>query len=158
MDYNPDDARKTFAAGDYTAELLTSTEKMTKDKGNGSKPMLELVWRIFTDDGPTFQLRDWVVVPDGVWKLKKLAQAWDKEEEFKAAKFQPSNHIGAGVIAVIKVKHDDKYGEQNVIANYKKQAASSGFSEALQRQLERAEQQTEPQFATSAAVDDGCPF
>lgn len=152
--YNPNDARKTLPPGDYTAELIASIEKTSKS----GKPMLELTWRIYPDnDHPTVQLRDWVVVPDGVWKLKKLAQAWGKEAEFKSATFDPCNHIGSNVMVALKVRQDDKYGEQNSISNYKpmKSESSSVFSEALKRATQ--EKPVEPTFAPDQP-DQEIPF
>lgn len=160
MNYNPNDARKTLEPGDYMAELVSCEE--TKSKAG--KDMAVINWRIYPNDNsmPSVMLRDWVVIPIGVWKLEKMSKAWGVHDSFKDATFNPVQFIGHNLIVSIKVKMDEKYGEQNSIANYKpmqKSGSPSVITPALQAQLKRAEaESSDANFAVSSAVDDTIPF
>lgn len=160
MKYDPKDAKKTLPPGDYEAELLSCTDKVSKT----GKEMLEVTWRLYPNDGhPPVQLRDWIVAPDSVWKLKKIAKAWGLESSFDDGSFNPADHLNSTLIVKLKVRHDDKYGEQNAIADYKpKEKTESGVvAPALREQMRRAmtdDTPVTPNFAPDGAVKDDCPF
>lgn len=163
--YNPAEAKKTYNPGEYNASLNKSTVKTTKDKG---WQMVELEWRLFPSDGhPPIMQRDWIILEgefNSLWKLEKLALAWGKLDDYKAGHFDPADHIGESIVAVVRIRADKKNGgEQNAITNYKPMQEAplqSGFtvSAALQAQMKRAETEVpEPVFAPDSTHDD-CPF
>ena len=160
--YNPADAKKTYNPGEYNASLNKSTVKATKEKG---WQMVELEWRLFPTDGhPPIMQRDRIILEgefNSLWKLEKMAKAWGKEDAYKNGTFDPADHIGESIIAVVRIRQDKKNGgEQNAITNYKpmqEHALEPGFSvsAALQAQIARAEAGVkEPVFAPDAATDD----
>lgn len=156
LNYDPKDARKTLPDGKYEAELIKCEEKTSK----AGKPMVELTWRIYPNDHPSVQLRDWVAIPSGVWKLEKMAKAWGKEAAFKDATFNPEQHLNETLIVKLKTRADDKYGEQNTIAGYeaREKSESSFIAPALREQMKRAEaDMAEPVFAPDALHSD-VPF
>ena len=156
LEYDPKDARKTLPDGRYEAELIKCEEKTSK----AGKPMVELTWRIYPNDHPSVQLRDWVAIPSGVWKLEKMAKAWGKEDEFKNATFNPEHHLNETLFVKLKTRSDDKYGEQNTIAGYEgKEKSESFIAPALREQIRRAEQPVTPKFAPDDAIHkEDIPF
>lgn len=155
IDYDPKDARKTLPDGKYEAELIKCEEKTSK----AGKPMLELTWRIYPNDHPMIQLRDWVAIPSGVWKLEKMAKAWGKLDAFNAKTFNPEQHLNETLIVKLKTQEDAKYGEQNSIAGYEGRVKPEGFvAPALREQIRRAEaSQPTPTFVPDSTHED-VPF
>lgn len=161
VSYSKDDANKDCQmAGDYEATLAAYDEKMTKTQ----KPMMVLSWKCYTPEGNEFMVKDYVVIPDGVWKIKKIAMALDKLKDFEAETFQPQDEVGCSIVLTLGVQKDDTYGDKNNVKAYKpldrKLSQPGQLSPALQAQLARAERETptEAQFASSKQIDDGCPF
>ena len=156
IDYNPSDAIKLFEAGDYQAELNGYEDRLSK----AGKPMAVLNWQIYpNNDGPSILLRDYIVVPDSVWKLKKLAKALGVQDKFNDGTFQPEDHKGCSVIVSLKVKTDEKYGEQNVIVNYKPHDTKESPFKSAVKQLQTKEQAVIPSYAPDDSVPaDEIPF
>lgn len=163
ISYSKTDANKECQmAGDYEATLAGYEEKVSKQS---QKPMMVLNWKCFTPEGNEFFLKDFIVIPDGVWKVKKIAQALDKLKEFEAEIFQPEEEIGCSLVLSVGVQVDKtgQYGDQNNVKAYKalerKSSKPGVMSAALQAQLKRAEKEDgQPVFQTSKAIDDDCPF
>lgn len=165
MKYDPTQAKSNFChpPGDYEASLVSCEEKPSKT----NVPMAVLNWRIFPEDGsPPFLVKDWILLEgefNGLWKLKKIAKAWDIIAKFDDGTFDPANHIESNLIVKLKVKPaDGKYSESNAIADYKPlkraEGEASTVTAALKAQIKRAEaQQTEPTFAPDDIHND-VPF
>ena len=116
FNYNPKDAKKIFDAGDYQAELSSFEEKTSKS----GKPMLVVNLQVYPRGaGQSILLRDWIVNPDSIWKLKNLAQALGVSDKFENQTFDPADYTGSSVIVSLKTKTDDNYGEQNTVVGYK---------------------------------------
>lgn len=150
FNYAPKDAKKLFDAGDYQAELTSFEEKTTKT----GKPMLVVNLQVYPRGaGQSILLRDWIVNPDSIWKLKKLAVALGVSDKFENQTFNPEDYTGSSVIVTLKVKTDDKYGEQNSVVGYKPFAESKPFTASLQEDAAK-----EPVFAPASSSDEDIPF
>lgn len=154
FNYNPKDAKKLFDPGDYSAELTSFEEKLTKT----GKPMLVVNLQVYPHDaGQAILLRDWIVAPDSIWKLKKLAGALGVSDKFENQTFDPNEFRGCSVVVSLKVKDDEKYGEQNTVTGYKAQAKEpSGVF--TKRSANVQETVSTPSFHESASVDAEIPF
>lgn len=154
FNYNPKDAKKIFEPGDYSAELGVFEEKATKT----NKPMLVVNMQVFPrDSGPSIMMRDWIVNPDSIWKLKKLATALGVSDKFENQTFNPEDYQGNSVIVSLKVKDDPQYGEQNVVAGYKPFQKEADAS--MLRRHATVEETVNTNFAPDDSVlSDGIPF
>ena len=152
FNYNPKDAKKLFEAGDYCAELTGVEEKVTKT----GKPMLVVNLQIHAnDDGPSILLRDWIVAPDSIWKLQKLANALGVVDKFEDQSFNPEDYKGCNIGVTLKVRVDEKYGEQNTVVGYKPfQKEPSTFV----KRHASGDAATKPVFAETPEIDQECPF
>ena len=116
MRFDPKDAAQIIPAGEYDAEVLSAEEKITK---TSNKPMLKLVFKIFSGSSEAM-LNDYIVVPETVWKLKRLCEAAGVEG-FDSGEVNTAKLVGKGVRLKIKVKPaTEKYPESNSVAGYAK--------------------------------------
>jgi hypothetical protein len=122
MKYNPKDAKSCLDAAEYPATLYKADEKISKE-GN---QMLLLQWQIELRDGRTLYIKDYVVNPSSLWKLRNLASAWGCLMEFEAGTFDPSEHLKRAATLLLIVEHSDQYGDQNRIKSYKPSGAVNG--------------------------------
>lgn len=128
MQYDPKDAVKLWPAGDYDATLVKVEEKTSKVKpdGSGGNPMQVWTWEVYSPDGDTMQVKDYVVVPGGVFKIKQLAIALDLKDAFEAGTFQADDHIGQGVTVQLTVESSPGFEDSNKIKKVKPNALASG--------------------------------
>jgi hypothetical protein len=116
LNYSPRDAEKCLPTGDYQASLKTCEEKTSK-AGN---PMAVLTWEVYPDDQrPPVLVKDYVVLPDGTWKIKRLAQALGKEPDFKTGHFQPEDQIGCSILLELRVEQQEGFDDKNAVKAYK---------------------------------------
>lgn len=149
MRYNPKDAADAAQPGDYEATLTACTEGTSKSTG---KEMLTLNFTVYADrDRP---LKDYIVNPDGLWKLKKLAIALGQKAAFDAGTFDPADHLNSNLTVTLKVEESDEYGDQNKISGYKPLARAQTQPQraAAPARASTAAQQYEP------VGDDDIPF
>lgn len=150
--YDPKDAKKVFDNGEYTAELLSCEEQMSKEKpGKPAKAMLCLQWRVYSNtDHPAIVLRDYIMSPYGIPRLEMLAKSWGCEKEFANQEFNPADHRNRNVTVKLKTDENVKYGLQNVIVSYKPMKGAAkppAITKAFQEQMKRAEADVGPTFA-----------
>jgi hypothetical protein len=112
--YNPKDAVECLPEGEYDAELTTVEEKTSK-KGND---MLEVVWTVMLN-GRAWPVRDYIVQPSGLYKLKMIARALDRLEEFEAAEFDLAAHVGEVMRLYMTVQKSDQFADRNQINGYR---------------------------------------
>jgi hypothetical protein len=169
LTYYPKDAEKCLPAGDYQASLKHCEEKNSK-AGN---PMAVLTWEVYPDDSrPPVLVKDYIVLPDGTWKIKRLAQALSKETEFKNGFFQPEDEIGCSVLLQLKVEQQDGFDDKNAVKAYKSMGdktksatetnriankAGSSVKEQWQRIAAKSEEDVQPNFAPAQDTED-IPF
>lgn len=112
--YNPADAIECLPEGDYQAELAKVEEKTSK-AGN---PMLEVTWSVF-DNGKTKTVRDYIVQPSGLFKMKQIARAWSMLNEFESGDFDLAAHVGKMAELHLTVESSDKYSDRNQVAGFR---------------------------------------
>lgn len=112
--YNPKDAVQCLPAGIYRAFLKSVSE----EKSKSGRDMYVCGWSIVRGDGE-MPFRDWVVLPEFTWKLKRMAKAFGAEKEFDKGKFDPMDYIGKSADLELSVESDDE-GDQNRIKRWSK--------------------------------------
>jgi hypothetical protein len=116
LDYNPKDAVSVWPAGDYDATLKTVDTKTSKTSGN---PMEVWTFEVYSPDGRQQLISDYVVIPAATFKIKQLALALGRKQEFEAGTFQAEDFIGAAVIAFLTIEQQDGYDDKNRVAKVK---------------------------------------
>lgn len=111
--YDPKDAKDCLDAGTYDAEL-TSVEEKTSKAGN---PMLAVIWTV-PFNGRDFRIRDFVVNPSTLFKLKAIAKAWHLHKEFDDGTFSLDDYIGKLIVLKLDVQTSAGYGDQNQVVGY----------------------------------------
>lgn len=111
--YNPKDAAECLNEGSYDAEL-TSVEQKTSKKGS---PMLEVIWTV-PFGGKDWKIRDYIVNPSTLFKLKNIAKAWHLHNEFAEGRFDLAEHVNRLIVLKLTVENSAAYGDQNQIAGY----------------------------------------
>lgn len=112
--YNPKDAVQCLPEGEYDAVLVAVAEKTSK-AGNS---MLALEWSVYGDSkNPT--VKDFVVNPHSIYRLRLIARAMGKGEEFEAGKFNLADHIQERIRVKLKVEEQEGgFDDQNRIHAY----------------------------------------
>lgn len=125
--YDPKDAVLVFPAGDYPAALASCEQKMSK-AGND---MYELAFDVWQGERQ-MQVRDYVVMPQFLWKLKRLARAIGQSDAFEAGKFDPAEHIGRNLVVSLEIESRDGFDDRNLIRAYlPKDAPTMSYKEAV---------------------------
>lgn len=121
LNYNPKDASNAFEAGEYLAELTSVVDKESKSSGN---PMQ--VWSIKVEDenGRKLNINEYVTA-SAAYKIKMLASAIGKLEDFENQSFQAEDYIGSSFMVELTVEKTDQYGDQNRIKKYKPSQAAT---------------------------------
>lgn len=119
--YDPKDATILWPVGEYHATLIKVEDKTSKVKpdGTGGNPMQVWTFRAYHDDGSEQLLTDYVVIPAAVFKIKQLAVALNRKEEFEAGEFQADDQINADVILELVVEQQPGFEEKNKIKKVK---------------------------------------
>ncbi len=113
--YDPKAAIDCLPAGTYDGEL-ESVEETTSKAG---KPMLVVEWHIPHHDGRTFIVKDYIVNPSTLFKLKGIAKALSLMGEFDAGTLDLADHIGQICGLELTVESSEKYGDKNNVKHYR---------------------------------------
>jgi hypothetical protein len=146
--YNPKDAADAAQPGDYEATLTACTEGTSKSSGS---EMLTLTFVVYADRERT--IKDYIVNPDGLWKLKKLAIALGHKGAFDAGTFDPADHLNSNLMVTLKVEESAEFGDQNKIGGYKPLARSQAQPQRAAAPARAAAAQTHEPVG-----DDDIPF
>jgi hypothetical protein len=112
FDYDPKDATDCLPEGEYDAELHSVKEKVSK-KGN---PMLEVEW-VIDHGGRQWTVRDYIVSPSGIYKLKMIARAWQALGEFENRSFDLAKRVGQMARLRLQIDQQEGFADKNVIAH-----------------------------------------
>lgn len=128
IDYDPKDAVMCWPEGDYPAVLEKVEDKTSKVKpdGSGGNPMQVLTWRLYKEDGREQLISDYIVIPAATFKLKQLAIALNKRNEFDSGTFQADDQIGCNVVAELGIESQPNYDDKNKIGKVKSAALRNG--------------------------------
>lgn len=119
LQYDPKDASPdVWPKGDYDATL----DNVENTNSKAGKPMQVWTFTVYAPDGSTQEIKDYVVIPAALFKVKQLAIALGKREEFEAATFQPEDNIGCGMTAVLAIEEQQGFDDKNRIAKVKAKA------------------------------------
>lgn len=116
LNYDPKQADAlVLDNGDYDAEIDGAEDDKKTKKGD---LCLILHWRIFGGDGLEKYLRDWIVLPSALWRLKLLCDLAGLQKEFASPPFDSQRLVGLGFKVTVIQTSDVKYGKQNKIYKY----------------------------------------
>lgn len=126
LNYNPEDANKTWPDGEYPAVLEKVEQKTSRLKpdGGGGHPMEQWTFRVYHPEGKDQLIEDYVTIPACTWKIKQLAKALGKDADFKAGTFQAEDHIGAGLTAELITEESVGFDDKNKIKKVKAKASA----------------------------------
>lgn len=147
IQYNPKDAVSCIPDGEYQATLMEIEE--TESKSSGS-PMYKLKWKVYGDNGAEAHVYDYIVMTEkGVWKLRKLADAFGMRAAFDSATFDPNMLEGENCRLNIGIEEGEgDFPDRNRVASYVKDSGSAP---------DRANARTVP--ASKASIEDAdIPF
>lgn len=111
MKYNPKAAVACLAANVYDASIDKMEAGTTK---KGDKDMVTATLRLYTDLGER-TIKEWIVMPDFAWKLKRIAKAIGKLAAFDSGEFDPRDYEGEVLAVELVVEESEEYGDQNRI-------------------------------------------
>ncbi len=116
LQYNPKDAAGCWPEADYDAELIQVVDKVSKSSGND---MQEWKVKVHRGDGATKLISDYFVPPGSTFKLKQLAGALNKMDDFNAGTFQADDYEGAGFKVHLTIEAGEgSYEDKNKIQKY----------------------------------------
>lgn len=146
LDYKKDDANKCWPEADYDAELLQVLDKVSKTSGND---MQEWKVKVMNDDGKSMTISDYFCPPGGTFKLKQLAKALGKEQEFNAETFQADDHEGAQFkVHLVIEEGDGGYPDKNKIQKYLS-AKAAPAQPSIKQQVQALRQPVTKEMALS---------
>jgi len=122
MKFNPKDAdQKLIPDGDYDAVIVNAEET----KSQAGNDMLKLTVRVYAK-GEESLVFDRIVFPSFTWKLKTIAQALGMMPAFESGSLETRELIERNIKVSVKTRKDEtgKYGDQNVIARYLRDASA----------------------------------
>ena len=117
LTYDPKDAVICWPTGEYDAVLAKVEDKTSREKpdGSGGNSMQVLTYRVFDADGREQLVSDYIVVPTGTFKLKQLAIALGRKDEFDAGTFQADGQINVNVRVDLAIEKQDGFDDRNKI-------------------------------------------
>jgi hypothetical protein len=122
MNYNPKDASQCWPEGDYHGTLVKVEESQSKRSGND---MEAWTFRAYHQDGREQIITDYVVVPSCVFKIKQLAIALGRKDDFENGVFQAADYLKSDVLLALKIEESDEFDDKNKIAKVKAAASTA---------------------------------
>lgn len=111
--YNHEDAATAWAEGQYSAVFLGATDSTSKSTG---QPMQVWTFDVYNDaTGKKQTITDYVTAAS-LFKVRMLASALNRSQEFKENRFFPEDHAGQGVMVALKIESSDQFDDKNKIA------------------------------------------
>ncbi|MCC7508618.1 MAG: hypothetical protein IT464_04530 [Planctomycetes bacterium] len=112
--YNPNDNRFLWPDGVYSAHIERAEEK----KSSAGNRMIEFTFLCF--DRSLGRIRVWehVVIPKGLWRLKRIAQAVGAMKAFESGRFSPRQYLGAHLLLELNIRRSPGYAPRNVAVEY----------------------------------------
>lgn len=142
MKFDPKQANTLIKKGEYDIEF--SVVEQTKSKAGAD--MWKLTLKVWPGGGQRTMF-DYIVFPNGLWKLKQIAAATDQQAKFDSGEMEPGDIQGQSARATVDVKEDAKYGDKNIIVRYLPQAAGA-----------HGTRQPSSHNENGAPIDDEIPF
>jgi hypothetical protein len=149
------DGSSCWPAGDYDVTLIKVEETTSQKSGN---PMEVWTFEAY-NDGRKQLIKEYVVIPAATFKIKQMAIALGRKDEFDSGSFHAEDHLGASFIGTLSIEEGDaNYDDKNRIAKLK--PASSGAAAPQQARKTVAAGGSRPPFDDSAKVfkEEDIPF
>ncbi|HVV74106.1 MAG TPA: hypothetical protein VHI52_21815 [Verrucomicrobiae bacterium] len=131
LKYDAKDAVSAWHAGRYAATLTYVEDSVSKKKsdGTGGNPMQVWTFEVYNDaTGKKQAITEYVVIPAATFKIKQLARALGREQEFDANRFQADDHLSESVTVELKVEQQDGFDDKNRITKILPPAGAQGRS------------------------------
>lgn len=155
MKYNKSDAIGCFPAGVYDATVEAAIETTSKKTG---ADMLVITFKVYSPNGREQALKDYVVNPTGLWRLKKLAKALGRMEEFDSGVFREEHYVGGNLKLELEVEEDDQYGDKNRIKAWLPSTTAAAPASATTRTTVSVNDVSKALDGVEPEKDDDCPF
>lgn len=121
MKYNPRDAAQVFQPGDYPAVIEAAIEGASK-AGN---EMITLKLKVYSGNRYIY-VDEYIVNPDGLWRLEKVAKAIGKLTAFKSGEFLANDYVGESLTVTLKIEPGKgDFPDKNRVQAYKPKAAGA---------------------------------
>lgn len=113
--YNPEDATSCLPEGDATLAIKSCEDKVSRS-GND---MLVVTFEAFVGERKGL-ITEYVVNPATLFKLKQIAKALGPQAvaEFDKGEFDPADHVGETLAAVIAIESQDGFDDKNKVKKY----------------------------------------
>lgn len=115
LDYDPKDASDTLPEGEYDLEITKVEDTQSKTSG---AQMQVVYFRAYGNDGRSVMVKEYIVVPKTLFKLKQIAAALGMRQEFDAKQFQVDDQIGKTLRAELRVDSQEGYDDKNTVKKY----------------------------------------
>lgn len=145
FEYDPKDAETAWLEGQYPATFLGALDTTSKST---NQPMQVWTFEVYDDANGRKQVIKDYVTKAALFKVRMLASALNRADEFKAGKFMPEDHIGSMVAVKLIVEQQDGYDDKNKIDRI---SANPGTAKPSPAKTAKAE--TVPQIK-----EDDIPF
>jgi hypothetical protein len=110
--YDSKNAETAWEAGNYPAVFKGAIDGVSKSTGN---EMQTWTFEVFDNRNDRKQVIKEYVTASSLFKVRQLAQALGKSEDFKANNFYPEDHAGANVLVELKIEQQDGFDDKNRI-------------------------------------------
>jgi len=119
FEYNPKEVKSEYVVlpkGEYECEVVGAVETVSK-KGND---MIKLVICIYGNEGEQVRVYDYIVNPDGLWKLKSICRCCDMKFD---GIMNEQLLVGKRMNVLVKIEPErtvdgKTYSERNAIVKY----------------------------------------
>jgi len=109
-----------LAAGEYDATIVQANPRISK-AGNS---MLELKLRIYSDDGKSFWLSDFLMAK-AEWKLKACCAQCGILDAYNDQSLSAEHFVGKEIRVATKIESSSEYGDQARVKGYPKVASAT---------------------------------
>jgi hypothetical protein len=114
--FNPSEAISCLPAGVYDATIDTVEDKQSKKGAD----MVVVSYTIYKPDGTTSTLKEYAVIPSGMWRVKRLCKACNASKAFESGDTGTIARelVGKNIKVTLSVAENGEFGDQNRIESY----------------------------------------
>lgn len=128
MKYDPKEASNCLPPGDYQATIMKAVETASKS----GKEMIVIEFKVYGPGNRTIIVDDYIL-REFLWKLKRIATAIGRLNEFNSGEFVPEHYIGCNCTVTLDIEDSPDFGEQNRVRGCKSSTTrqTQNYSEPL---------------------------
>ena len=120
MKFDPAQANTLIRKGEYDLEFAVVEQTKSK-KGADMWKLTVKVW----PGGGVRTVFDYIVFPQGLWRLKQIAAACGLQDKFDSGEMETSDIQGKSARGAVDIKEDKEFGDKNIITRYLPQDAGA---------------------------------